>query len=167
MQMVAVIGSSEPDSRLEALAKAVGSVVARGGYRLVCGGLGGVMEAACRGARSVLGEANGRIVGILPGEDKSRANPYVDIAIPTGIGLARNVLVVMAADAVVAVGGASGTLSEVAHAWQLGRPICALLPGGGWAARLAGRQLDNKCRERIFEATSVAQVESWLQATLD
>ena len=89
------------------------------------GGLGGVMEAACRGARDV----GGTTIGILPGADRSAANAYVDVAIPTGLGEARNALVVRAADALIAVGGAYGTLSEIALALKAGKRVVGL---GTW-----------------------------------
>jgi uncharacterized protein (TIGR00725 family) len=86
---------------------------------VVCGGLGGVMEAACRGAK----EAGGQTVGILPGSDRAAANEFVDVAIPTGLGEARNALVVRAADALIAVGGGYGTLSEIALALKAGKRV--------------------------------------------
>ena len=89
---------------------------------LVCGGLGGVMEAACRGARS----EGGTTVGILPGLDRAAANPHVSVAVATGLGEARNALVVRAADALIAVGGAYGTLSEIALALKGGKPVIGL-----------------------------------------
>jgi len=92
---------------------------------VVCGGLGGVMEAACRGAK----EAGATTVGILPGADRSAANPFVDVAIPTGLGEARNALVVRAADALIAVGGAYGTLSEIALALKAGKRVAGI---GTW-----------------------------------
>jgi uncharacterized protein (TIGR00725 family) len=92
---------------------------------LVCGGLGGVMEAACRGAK----EAGGTTVGILPGSDRSDANPHVDVAVSTGLGEARNALVVRAADALIAIGGGYGTLSEVALALRAGKRVVGL---GTW-----------------------------------
>jgi uncharacterized protein (TIGR00725 family) len=103
-------------------AEAVGGELARAGAVLVCGGLGGVMEAACRGAH----EAGGRTVGILPGADRAAANRFVDVAIPTGLGEARNALVVRSADALVAVGGGYGTLSEIALALKAGKPVVGL-----------------------------------------
>jgi uncharacterized protein (TIGR00725 family) len=93
---------------------------------LVTGGLGGVMEAACKGARG----AGGMTIGILPGKDRSAANPFVDFAIPTGLGEARNALVVRAADALIAIGGAYGTLSEIAFALKAGKRVVGL---GTWA----------------------------------
>jgi uncharacterized protein (TIGR00725 family) len=166
IKVVAVIGSGEPDALLDTLAEQVGRTVASAAYGLVCGGMGGVMEAACRGAHAVYGPGSGRIIGILPGTHKDAANPYVDVSIATGIGYARNVLVVLSADAVVAVGGATGTLSEIAYAWQHGKPICAFVPGGGWAARLAGETLDNKRSDRVHAVETTEELAAWLEAIL-
>jgi uncharacterized protein (TIGR00725 family) len=107
------------------VARSVGGRLAARGAVLVCGGLGGVMEAACRGAK----EAGGTTIGILPGGDRAEANPYVDIAIPTGLGEARNALVVRAADALIAVGGGYGTLSEIAFALKAGKRVVGI---GTW-----------------------------------
>ena len=164
--LVAVIGSGAPDPRRDELAEAVGRTIAEAGFGVVCGGLGGVMEAACRGAHDVLGAGSGRIVAILPGEERSAANPYADVVIPSGVGYARNLLVVLSGDAVVAVGGSSGTLSEIAHAWQLNKPICALAGAGGWAERLGDEALDDRRDDRIFRAESVDDVADWLRETL-
>jgi uncharacterized protein (TIGR00725 family) len=103
----------------------VGRGLAERGVAVVCGGLGGVMEAACRGAK----RAGGTTIGILPGSDRAAANEYVDVAIPTGLGEARNAIVVRAADALVAVGGGYGTLSEIAFALKAGRRVVGL---GTW-----------------------------------
>ena len=166
IRLVAVIGSGESDPVRDGIAEAVGKIIAEAGFGLVCGGLGGVMEAACRGAYQVLGAGSGRILAILPGPEKRLANPYADIVIPSGLGYARNLLVVLSADAVVAVGGSSGTLSEIAHAWQLDKPICALAAAGGWAERLADEALDDKRGDRVFRAVSVDDVRGWLRKTL-
>jgi uncharacterized protein (TIGR00725 family) len=116
---VAVIGAARATDRACEAAERVGRGLAEAGAVVVCGGLGGVMEAACRGAKAV----GGTTVGILPGTSRFDANDYVDVAIPTGIGEARNALVVGAADAVVAVGGEFGTLSEIALALKAGTPV--------------------------------------------
>lgn len=121
---IAVIGGSSAPPEVLGAAEAVGRELARAGVELVCGGLGGVMEAACRGAR----EAGGFTIGILPGEDRREANPWVTCAIPTGLGHFRNFLVVRAADGVIALPGASGTLSEAAMAITLGKRVVAV-PG--------------------------------------
>src|SRR3954471_1571367 len=122
---VAVVGPG--DASLDELhaAEEVGAGLAAAGAVVVTGGLGGVMEAACRGARS----RRGRTVGILPGEDRAAANGWVEIAVATGLGELRNGLVVQTADVIVAVGGGHGTLSEVALAMKLGRPVVGL---GTW-----------------------------------
>jgi hypothetical protein len=122
---IAVIGPSRATDEVAGAAFRVGALIALGGAILVCGGGGGAMEAACRGARS----AGGTTVGILPGPTREDANPFVDIAIPTGLGEARNALVVRAADAVIAVGGGVGTLSEIGLALKMGRPVIGL---GTW-----------------------------------
>ncbi|MBX5469068.1 MAG: TIGR00725 family protein [Thermoleophilaceae bacterium] len=119
---VAVAGPGEGSDAEREAAREVGRRLAEAGALLVCGGLGGVMEAACRGAK----EAGGATLGLLPGSDRRAANPYVDVAVPTGLGEARNALVVRAADALVAIGGAFGTLSEIALALKAGKPVVGL-----------------------------------------
>ncbi|HNP72727.1 MAG TPA: TIGR00725 family protein [Kouleothrix sp.] len=120
--MIAVCGAGQCDSGTAALAEMVGRSVAAAGATLVCGGLGGVMAAACRGARG----AGGTTVGILPGNDAAAANPDVQVPIATGIGEARNAIIVCSADVVIAIGGEYGTLSEIALARKLGRPVIGL-----------------------------------------
>ena len=122
MQVVAVVGAGVATAGQEALAEEVGRRLAAAGATVVCGGLGGVMAAACRGARS----AGGTTVGILPGHDRAAANRWVDVAIPTGLGELRNGLVVRAADVLIAVGGEYGTLSEIALALKTGKRVIAL-----------------------------------------
>ncbi len=122
---IAVIGGSQASARELALAEDVGRLLADREAVLVCGGLGGIMEAACRGARA----GGGITVGILPGDKREAANPYVQIPVATGIGYARNVAVVRSAQAVIAVGGSYGTLSEIAHARQGGIPVIGLSTG--------------------------------------
>lgn len=122
---VAVVGPGDASPEELHAAEEVGAGLAAAGAVVVTGGLGGVMEAACRGARS----RRGRTLGILPGEDRDAANGWVEIAVATGLGELRNGLVVRAADAVVAIGGGHGTLSEIALALKLGRPVVGL---GTW-----------------------------------
>ncbi len=122
---LAVVGPAVAGPEEAAAAEAVGAEIGRAGAVLVCGGRTGAMEAACRGAR----REGATTVGILPGEDRAEANPYVEIAIPTGLGELRNGLVVRAADAVIAVSGEYGTLSEIALALKTGRPVVGL---GTW-----------------------------------
>jgi uncharacterized protein (TIGR00725 family) len=132
---IAVVGPGEADEHELALAEMVGAEVAAAGAVLVCGGLGGVMEAACRGARS----RSGTTVGLLPGLDRNAANGWVQIAVPTGLGEARNALVVHAADALVAVGGGWGTLSEIAFAVRAGLPMVGI---GSWELAKDGQLVE-------------------------
>jgi uncharacterized protein (TIGR00725 family) len=119
---VSVIGGSRCSRRESELAEEVGAELARRGVTLICGGLTGVMAAACRGAH----QAGGTTVGILPGTRREDANPYVDIPIVTTIGEARNVIVVCSGQAVIAIGGEYGTLSEVAYALRNKTPVVGL-----------------------------------------
>jgi uncharacterized protein (TIGR00725 family) len=121
-RLIAVIGTGEPHTALEQAAEAIGAALAKAGMTVVCGGLQGVMAAACRGAKA----HGGHTVGILPGRDPAAANPWVDVVIPTGLGEARNALVVGAAQAVIAVGGGYGTLSEIALALKAGTRVLGL-----------------------------------------
>ena len=109
---ISVIGASRSDEETDRLAEAVGRELAQRGATVVCGGLTGVMTAVCKGAK----EAGGTTIGVLPGEDPNDANPWVDIPIPTGMGHARNAIVVKTGLAVLAIDGAFGTLSEIGHA---------------------------------------------------
>ena len=120
--IIGVIGGSSCPPEIDALAQEVGREIARRGHTVICGGLGGVMEGACKGAKS----AGGTTVGILPAEDIRDANPYVDIPIATGMGYARNVIIVRTAAAIIAVDGEYGTLSEIAHALGFGVPVIGL-----------------------------------------
>ena len=119
---VAVVGPGDADERTAWLAEEVGAALADAGAVVVTGGLGGVMEAACRGAKS----RRGRTVALLPGEDRSAANGWVDVALATGLGELRNALLVRSVDAVLAIGGSWGTLSEIALAARTGVPVFAV-----------------------------------------
>jgi uncharacterized protein (TIGR00725 family) len=119
---VSVIGGSAVDRDDRETAREVGRLLGDRGHEVVCGGLTGVMEAACRGAS----ESGGRTIGILPGEDRRAANEYVDVAVATGMGNARNALVVLNGDAAIAIDGSAGTLSEMGLALEYGRPVAGL-----------------------------------------
>jgi uncharacterized protein (TIGR00725 family) len=121
-KIIAVIGGRKTEKALLSEAEEVGRLIARRGATLVCGGLGGVMEAASKGAKS----EGGVTVGILPQNDSKDANKYIDIPLATGLGISRNVIIARAADALVAVGGAYGTLSEIAFALQIGKPVIGI-----------------------------------------
>ena len=153
---IAVIGGAQASKRELGLAEEVGRELARRGAILVCGGLGGVMEAACRGAAS----EGGVTIGILPGENRSSANKYVQFPIVTGIGYARNIAVVKSAQSVIAIDGNYGTLSEIGHALQSAIPVIGL---GTWSLLKNGKP-DNS----IFPAqTAVEAVEKALELIKD
>ena len=120
-----MVGASDASREHFAAAEEVGRLLGERGAVVVCGGRGGVMEAACKGARA----AGGTTLGILPGLDRAEANQYVDVAVPTGLGEARNALVVRAADSLIAVAGGYGALSEIALALKTGKPVVGL---GTW-----------------------------------
>ena len=129
--IIGVVGGSAPTSAEAATAEAVGRALAKAGAVLVCGGMGGVMEAACRGAKS----AGGATIGILPGTDSHEANPYVDLPVVTGLRCARNVIITRTAQAVIAIGGSYGTLSEIGFALSFGKPVVGL---GTWKMNREG-----------------------------
>jgi hypothetical protein len=131
---IAVVGGAQCSREEAKLAEEVGIELAKRKVMLICGGLGGVMAAACKGVRS----AGGKTVGILPGSTREEANPYVDIPIVTGIGEARNVIVVNSAQAVIAIGGKYGTLSEIAYALRNDVPVIGL---NTWSLAKKGRSV--------------------------
>ena len=153
--IIGVIGDSSSSPEEAKLAETVGELLAQRGATIVCGGLGGVMEAVCRGAKS----KGGLTVGILPGQDSNMANPWVDIPVVTGIGEARNVAVVKSAQAVIAIGGGYGTLSEIAYALKSGIPVIGL---NTWSLSRNGREDDSIIRvqsanDAVDKAISLAK----------
>ncbi len=145
--VIGVIGASRPTERERGIAREAGRLIARAGAVLVCGGLGGVMEEACRGAV----EEGGLTVGILPGDSRRDANPHVRVAVATGMGEARNIIIVKTADCCIAVGGGYGTLSEIALALRTGTPVVGL---GTW--RMEGREPDT-----VVRAESAKEAVEW------
>jgi uncharacterized protein (TIGR00725 family) len=143
--IVAVIGGARCTPAEAEAAETTGRLLAEAGAVLVCGGRGGVMAAACRGAKS----AGGLTVGVLPGDDASQANQWVDVPIVTGLGEARNTIVVRSAQAVIAVGGSHGTLSEIAFALKWGKRVVGL---GTW--ELARRGIPER---EILRATTAEE----------
>lgn len=121
-KIVGVVGGSKAEPDVMKLAEEVGTEIARRGCALVCGGMTGVMEAACKGAR----REGGLTIGIIPSDDKKDANPHVQIPIVTGMGSGRNIMLVKTADVIIAVGGEYGTLSEIAHALNIGKTVIGL-----------------------------------------
>ncbi len=145
---ILVIGNNENGStpELEKIAYETGMEVAKAGAVLISGGLGGVMKAACHGAR----DGGGLTVGIIPQNDASFANEYCDIVIPSGIGLARDFLTALAGDGVIIIGGASGTLSETCAAYMHKKPIVVIKNTGGVADKYADQYLDHRKHVKII-----------------
>jgi len=167
--IVSVFGSHDLDEapEVEALCEDLGRTIVDLGCRVVCGGLGGSMAAVCKGARSSKCYQSGDTIGILPMEDADAANPHVDVVIPTGLGLFRNMLVARAGDVCIAVRGGAGTLSEIAFAWQLNKPVATMSSTGGWATELAGSKLDY--RREGYEVTNLEDVKAantWISEVL-
>jgi uncharacterized protein (TIGR00725 family) len=135
--VVAVVGPGTATPSEERAATEIGAGLARAGWSLVCGGLGGVMAAAARGHREAPRADGVLAIGLLPGARAADANPWLDVALPTGLGEGRNLLVVRACQAVIAIGGAYGTLSEIALALRAGTPVIGL---GTWDLRRAGQR---------------------------
>jgi uncharacterized protein (TIGR00725 family) len=145
----AVIGSARITDEQRALAEALGASLVDAGFRVLTGGLTGVMDAALRGARRSPRYREGDTVAILPTYQQDDASDAADIVICTGMNHARNVLVVASASVVLAIGGRAGTLSELALAWEMGRPIIAVGPTEGWADSLAGSTIDDRFSTRV------------------
>jgi uncharacterized protein (TIGR00725 family) len=149
---IGVVGSGAEDQQTNVLAEAVGRGIARAGAVVVCGGLGGVMAAACRGARA----AGGQTLGLLPGNDRAAGNAWLDLAVPTGLGEMRNALVVRAADALIAVGGEFGTLSEIALALKAGTPVVGM---DTWELARGGQPVDAVVRADTPDAAVTLAIE--------
>ncbi len=155
--VIAVVGDSSCPPEETKVAETVGELLAQRGAIVICGGLGGVMAAACRGAKS----KGGLAIGVLPGEDASMANPWVGIPIVTGVGYARNMAVVKSAQAVIAIGGNYGTLSEIAYALKSNIPVIGL---NTWSLSRNGREDNpiiraNSAQEAVRKAISLAKKE--------
>lgn len=160
LRQVAIIGDADASLAAEAFAEALGAAIGRRGWALVSGGREGVMGAASRGCR----EAGGIVVGILPTADDSAGNEHCQVLLPTGMGWTRNSLTALAGDAVVAIGGRAGTLTEIAYAWSYGKPILAATGLGGWSERLAGQAIDDRRADRLLPVANAAEAEAALVA---
>ena len=156
MAYVGVVGPSSADQRELDDAESLGQGLAQRGHVVVCGGLGGVMEAVSRGAAGV----GGVVLGLLPGTDRADANPYVSVAVPTGLGELRNGLLVRSSDVVVSVGGSWGTLSEVALAVRTGVPVIGV---AGWTPTTTeGQKVDDGPRAVTSAGAALALLDEWL-----
>ena len=146
--IISIVGGSEIDKETEKKTVEVGRLIAKNNYAVACGGLSGVMEAACRGVK----EENGLTIGIIPHTDKTMANKFVDIVIPCPFSQARNIVVVLTGDACLAISGKAGTLSEICFAWIYQKPIVALSSVEGWSSRIANQKLDDRRFDMVHGA---------------
>jgi uncharacterized protein (TIGR00725 family) len=155
VKTVGIIGDSDEIKTLNDIAEELGKLIALSGYSLVTGGREGVMGAASRGASSVSPRPEtARVLGILPGLKKNEGNKHLDYVIPTGIGWARNQIVVLSSDIVVAIGGSSGTLSEIAYAWAYNKPVLAFDIKHGWSTKLAGKKIDDRRNDSVIKVST-------------
>jgi len=156
---IAIIGSGTISENTTAysIARELGEKLIDEGFRILCGGLGGVMTAVCEGARSSSNYTEGSTIGILPVLDKDLSNPFVDISIATGFSIARNQIIIASSDIVVSISGGSGTLSELAFAWQLNKPIISFQNTGGWSEKLANQKIDDSRIDTINSVNSVRE----------
>ena len=164
-KIISIIGGSAQTSSVEdrAVAFTIGKLLIDSGYRILCGGYGGVMEAVCKGARSSNMYREGDTIGVISTLESNDANEFCDIVIATGIHYARNQIITASGDAVVAIGGGSGTLSEIAFAWQMGKPIFSYKKTG-WSGKLSEMQLDNKRSDTIIGFDTAQQLIEKLNA---
>jgi len=160
---ISIIGASEIDIPTKKLAIELGKLLAKNRYAVACGGLSGVMEAICQGVK----EEGGLTIGIIPFKEKDYANKYVDIVIPVPFSQARNIIVVLAGDAVVAIAGKAGTLSEICFAWIYEKPIIALTGVNGWSSKIAGEKIDDRRTDFIYSAVNAQEVVDKLNELFD
>ena len=136
----------------------LGEKVVDQGFLIACGGMSGVMEAVCKGAKKAVHYSFGKTIGIIPSLNKNDANRFCDIVIPTGLNQARNQLVVATGDKIVAIGGGAGTLSELAFAWQMNKKVICYTGFEGWSKKMAGIDLDKRQKDLLFPADSLEKV---------
>ncbi len=151
---ISVIGASEIDKEIEEITIEIGRLLAKNNYIVACGGLTGVMEAICKGAK----EKGGLTIGIVPQPEKSMANKYVDIVIPCPFSQARNIVVILTGDICLAIGGKAGTLSEISFAWIYNKPIVALSSVNGWSSKIANQKIDDRRNDIIYGVSTPEEV---------
>lgn len=158
--IIGVIGPNQPVCSREIydFGLLLGRRLVDDGYIVACGGMFGIMESVCKGARNSPLYVTGSTIGFIPSVDKNTANPFCDIVVPTGMGLARNILLVNTSDLLIAVGGGAGTLSEISYAWQTGKVVLCCTQFPGWSADLAGKALDDRMEQLLVAVNSLEQI---------
>ena len=166
-QIVAIIGNAniENDIEKQKISFELGKLIIDNGFVLATGGLGGVMEYASKGAKTSKKYTGNSIIGVLPDYNSDNANKYIDIAIPTGFGLARNLMLISMANAVIAVGGGSGTLNEISASWQMNKLIIGLQVNG-WSEKLCGNALDERRDDIIYCAKNAREAIELLNSKI-
>jgi len=160
MKRIGIIGPNKKmcNKELYDFGVQLGQQIATKDRTFVCGGLGGFMEAVCKGIKLSPDTFQGQTVGILPDDTSDNANPFIDTAIPTGQGIARNIIIVRTADIIIAAGGGAGTLSEIAFAWQLDKKVLCVTLFEGWAKELAGKNLDERKGDLLIPVSSINEI---------
>ncbi|MFC1671021.1 TIGR00725 family protein [Spirochaetota bacterium] len=159
---ILVIGSSEKTG-YESEPYSIGKYIASKNYVLITGGRSGIMEAVSKGAY----EEKGTVIGILPGDNLEKSNEYCSIVIPTGVGYARNLINVLSADLVIALGGKAGTLSELAYAWLYKKPIICCTFADGWSRKFPETKIDDRVGSVIYSAKNVDEVYRYIDGFND
>ena len=164
IKQVSVIGPNKSacTDEIYSLGLELGRELAQRDLTIISGGMEGLMEAVFKGAHSYDNYRLGTTVGIIPFLEKERANQYCDVIIPSGIGFARNQIVVSSGDIIIAIGGGAGTMSEIAFAWQFNKKVICYSGFGGWSEKLAGLDLDNRKSNLLQEANSIQAILSIL-----
>lgn len=130
---------------------------------IICGGLDGFMEAVCRGVKQSDKTFCGQTIGILPEDNTENANQYIDVAIPTGIGFARNIIIINSSDIIIAAGGGAGTLSELAFAWQKKKTVLCVTQFGGWSNELSNKNIDNRSNGLFVPVKNIDEIINFLE----
>ena len=164
MKKIGIIGPNKSmcDQKLYEFGVQLGRQTATNASTFVCGGLGGFMEAVCKGVKQSPDTFNGQTIGILPDAVTDNVNAYIDIPIATGQGIARNIIIINTADIIIAAGGGAGTLSEIAFAWQQKKTVLCVTLFDGWSKELAGRNLDNRANGLLIPVNSIDEINQYL-----
>lgn len=160
---IGIIGSnsSQCSRDLYDFAYKLGLLLGKKGVTILNGGMQGIMEAVSKGVKDS-GNKNSCVVGILPSDNSQNANKYLDVKIPTGIGYARNSILVLSSDIIIALGGGAGTLNEITYAWQYGKKVYCYTGVEGWSQKLAGQNLDNRKDSLLIGFNSLEQIDKLL-----